>query len=235
MSDSEHVLEFDRVTVLPDEHLTTGGLREVTFALRAGEVATVQVEEGRENVPLADTAEGLIVADEGRVTFLGEAWESMSAHRQANRRGLVRRVFHHYGWVSNLSILDNICLAEFHHTHRRSGEVIEEAQALARRFGLDGIADARPSRVSGLVLRKLEWVRALLGRPALVLLERPLFGAPRADAPLLIAAVAEEARRGAAVLWLTDEPRVCGCRDFESCKRFRMEGERLLPLAAEGA
>ena len=234
MSDAPYVLEFDRVTVLPDEHLSAG-LREVSFALRAGEVGIVQVEEGREHVPFADAAEGLVVPDQGCVTFRGEDWESMSAHRQANRRGLVRRVFHHYGWVSNLSILDNICLAELHHTHRRLGEVIEEANALARRFGLDGIPAARPSRVPALALRKLEWVRALLGRPELVILERPLFGAPRADASLLIAAVAEEARRGAAVLWLTDEPRVCGCRGFESCKRFGMQGEQLLPLAAEGA
>ena len=234
MSDSKYVLEFDRVTVLPDEH-STAGLREVSFALRGGEVGIVQVEEGREHVPLADTAEGLIVVDEGRVSFRGEDWESMSAQRQANRRGLVRRVFHHYGWVSNLSVLDNICLAEFHHTHRRPGEVLDEAQALARRFGINGIPDARPSRVPVLILRKLEWVRALLGRPELVILERPLFGAPRADAPLLIAAVAEEVRRGVAVLWLTDEPRIFECREFGSCKRFEMKGERLLPLPVEGA
>ncbi len=234
MAEPDIILQFEGVTVLSDTHLAVG-LREVSFALRAGEVAIVEVEEGREHVPLADVAEGLILADEGRVAFMGEGWETMSAHRQANRRGRIRRVFHNYGWVSNLSVLDNICLAEFHHTHRPHGDVVDEAVALARRFGIGEIPDARPSRVLGLVLRKLEWVRALLGRPALVILERPLFGAPRADASLLLAAVAEEARRGAAVVWLTDEPRVCGCKDFESCKRFKMEGERLVPLAPEGA
>lgn len=234
MSDPAHVLEFEGVTVLPDPHLAVA-LREVSFALRAGEVGIVEVEEGREHVPLAETAEGLVSPDAGRVSFLGEEWAAMSADRQADRRGLIRRVFHHYGWVSNLSVLDNLCLAEWHHTNRPQDEVVEEARALARRFGIDAIPDARPSRVAGLVLRKLEWVRALLGKPTLTILERPLFGAPRADAALLISAVAEEARRGTAVLWMTDEPRVCTCRDFGPCKRFRMEGERLLPLAAEGA
>jgi len=234
MSEPSCVLEFDGVTVHTDTHLVAG-LREVSFALRAGEVGIVHVEEGREHVPLADIAEGLVGADEGRVAFLDEAWEAMSAHRQANRRGLIRRVFQNYGWVSNLSLLENLCLAECHHTHRPRGEVVDEIAALARRFGLDAIPEARPSRVPALMLRKFEWVRALVGRPSLVILERPLFGAPRADAPLLITAMADEARRGAAVLWLTDDPRVCGCRDFEACKRFKMEGERLLPLAEEGA
>ncbi len=234
MDRSAYILEFDHVTVRPDSHLVAG-LHDVSFALAAGEIGVVEVEEGREHVPLADAAEGMIVPDEGCVSFMGERWEEMGFHAQAERRGRIRRVFQHYGWISNLDVMENIGLAERHHTHRSEHDIIDEARNLARRFGLEDIPDERPSRVHGLTLRKLEWVRALMGRPALLILERPSFGAPRADAPLLIEAVIEEARRGVAVLWVTDEARVCECRDFGRVKRFKMDGARLRALSTEGA
>ncbi len=228
------ILQFDGVTVPPDAH-ASAGVCDVSFCLEAGEIGLVEVEEGREFVPLADAAAGLVLPATGRVRFMGQPWAEMSAHRQSDQRGRIRRVFQHYGWISNLDVMENVCLAECHHTHRPEREIIAEAQALARRFGVNEVPAERPSRVHSLVLRKLEWVRALLGQPALVILERPLLGAPRADAGLLIEAVIEEARRGAAVLWLTDEPGVCGCGRFERLKHYRMDGERLGGPVAEGA
>ena len=234
MNATRPILEFEGVTVTPDVH-SAAGLRDVSFSLEAGEIGLVEVEEGREHVPLADAAEGLALPDAGTVRFMGESWVDMGAHRQADQRGRIRRDFQHYGWISNLDVMENICLAECHHTHRPEREIIGEAEALARRFGINEVPALRPSRVHSLVLRKLEWVRALLGQPALVVLERPLLGAPRADTGLLIAAVIEEARRGAAILWLTDEPLVCERGRFERVKRYRMDGERLGVPAAEGA
>lgn len=228
------LLEFESVTVPPDAHISAG-VRDISFILEAGEIGLLEVEEGREQVPLADAAEGLLIPGAGVVRFMGQPWAEMSAHRQADQRGRIRRVFQHYGWISNLDVMENICLAECHHTHRPEREIVAEARELARRLGVNEIAATRPSRVHPLVLRKLEWVRALLGRPALVILERPLLGAPRADAGLLIEAVIGEARGGAAVLWLTDEPAACECQRFERVKRFKMDGERLCAAPAEGA
>lgn len=230
----ESVLELRDVTVAQGGGLAVA-IQNVSFRLDAGEIGLVCLEEGREHTVLADVAEGLVVPDAGEVAFLGETWESMSVHRQSAMRGRIRRVFHQDGWISNLDVLENICLAECHHTHRPEAEIIAEAVALARRFGVEEIPESRSSRVAPALLRKLEWVRALLGQPALVILERPLQGALRADAQRLIDAVIEEAGQGAAILWLTDEPRVCECREFARLKRFKMDGERLCPLAGEGA
>lgn len=230
---SPTILEFENVTVQVEEQPSTG-LQDASFRLDAGEIALVEVEESHEHLLLADVAEGLIPPDKGRVAFMGDPWDSMGAQQQSARRGRIHRVFQGDGWISNLDIMENICLAECHHTRRPEAEIAAEALALARRFGLSEIPSTRSARVPLATLRKLEWVRALLGQPDLVLLERPLLGALRADAPLLIEAVAEEARRGAAVLWITDESCVCAYRQFERLKRFRMEGERLRPSSGEG-
>jgi phospholipid/cholesterol/gamma-HCH transport system ATP-binding protein len=152
----------------------------------------------------------------------------MHASRQALNRGRTRRVFEHYGWISNLDIIENLCMAECHHGRRPLAEVVDEAQALARRFGLDRVPEGRPTRAHGMLLRKLEWVRAFMGTPALIVFERPLRGAAKADAPVFFEAVCEAVERGASVLWMTDEERAWECSAFARAQRFRMEGERLV-------
>ena len=152
----------------------------------------------------------------------------MGAFRQNTQRGRIRRVYEHYGWVANLDVMENLCLAECHHTRRGLEDIQQEILGLARRFGLEEVPDARPARVNHLILRKLEWVRAFVGSPDLIVLERPLFGAPKADAPKLLGAIGEAARRGVAVLWISDEANVLECRDLAVTRRFRMDGDNMV-------
>ena len=221
-------LEFKNVTVRPSTH--TGGLSGAEFALRRGEIMTVMLEEGRESTPLASLAQGLITPDSGTVFFNGEDWAQMGLHRQAEARGRTRRVFDHYGWISNLDVLENLCLAECHSTTRSPDDVEQEVRALARRFGIDTIPDARPTRVHSLTLRKLEWVRAFVGAPELIILERPCFGAPRADVGKLIEAIGEAALRGVAVLWMAEDVSGWTSTAEAEIRRFQMLGERLVAV-----
>lgn len=227
MQELAAILEYKDVTV----HTVSsqmGGISGVNLSLGRGEIALVNLEEGREHIPLAPLAQGVLVPDSGRVFFHGADWTEMSASRQSIERGRIRRVYEHYGWVTNLDVMENLCLAECHHTRRPLAEVEEEVKGLARRFGMESIPAARPTRVHGMVLRKLEWVRAFVGTPELILLERPLFGAPKADSPKLIEAVCEASRRGVAVLWLTEDVRVMECRELGTVRRFRMDGEKFV-------
>ena len=231
MQEQTAILEFKGVTVRSASSQISG-ISQIDFSLGRGEIAVVSLEEGREHIPLAPLAQGLLAPDSGCVMFQGEDWAEMKASRQSVERGRIRRVYEHYGWVTNLDVMENLCLAECHHTRRTMDEVMQEVGGLARRFGLDDIPDARPTRVHGMVLRKLEWVRALVGTPSLIILERPLFGAPKADAPKLMEAVCEASRRGVAVLWLTEDERVMECRSLGAVRRFRMDGEKLVAVSS---
>ena len=195
-----------------------------------GAMMLVQIEEGADELPLADAAVGLIEPDAGRVEFLGEIWPGMNASRQALMRGRIGRVFEHAGWVSNLDILENVCLAECHHTHRPLREIVEEAEGLARFFGVDGIPPGRPAFASNTTLRRLEWVRALLGRPALLILERPAHGMPKDCVYRLIDAVVRAAEQRAAVLWTTCETRDWEHTALQKAARFVMQGAAMVPF-----
>ena len=226
------ILEFEAVT-LRSTSPQVEDMEEVSFCLRAGDIVLLRLEEGREHLPLADAAEGLLAPDAGRVNFCGESWSGMAPHRQSDLRGRIRRVFDTYGWVSNLDVAENLCLSESHHTPRPPAEILAEAEGLARRFGLPGIPDARPARVPAATLRRLEWVRAFMGQPALLLLERPLTGCARECLGGLTEAVAAVAERGAAVLWMTGEDRDWTQVKLTGMKRYAMQGPKLLPLAGE--
>jgi phospholipid/cholesterol/gamma-HCH transport system ATP-binding protein len=227
MPEPTSILEFDNVSAAA-RSIHVGAVRDLRLRLGPGEIAWVALEEGREHTSLAALAQGLIEPVAGCVRFLGECWSEMGPTRQSQMRGRIRRVFEHYGWITNLDVIENLCLAEYHHTARPLDEIVEEARALARRFGLEAIPDSRPTRVNGRVLRKLEWVRALLGRPELVILERPLFGAPKDDAPRLSGAVCEATRRGTAVLWLSDDSRDLKGPELAAVRRYRMDGEQIV-------
>jgi len=229
MHDLTPILEFKDVTFSsPTSQLS--GLKEVSFTLNRGEIVVVELEEGREHIPLASLAQGLVVQDAGHVCFKSEDWREMSASRLAVQRGLIRRVFEHYGWITNLDMMENMSLAESYHTGRDMDDIAQEIRALARRFGIDPLPDSRPTRIHTMILRKLEWVRAFVGTPDLILLERPFFGAPKADASKLVQAVCEAARRGVAVLWMEDDPRFLESGEMATVRRFRMNSEKLVAV-----
>jgi len=221
------ILEFENVTIHAGS-LQTTGIKGVNFSLMRGDIALVTVEEGREHIPLAPLAQGLLTPDSGKVYFAGECWEDVGPGRQSMMRGRIRRVFEHYGWVTNLDMMENLCLAESHNTQRPLEDIQQEVCSLARRFGMAEVPVARPTRVHGLILRKLEWVRAFVGAPDLIVLERPFAGAPKADAALLIEAVCDAAKRGVAVLWISDDLRAFKCREMACVRCFRMDGDKML-------
>lgn len=226
MQELTAILEFKTVTLRPSSQVA--GMNGVEFALNRGDIMAVELEEGREHTHLAPLAQGLVTPDSGTVYFESEDWTAMGMHRQAAARGRTRRVFEHYGWVSNLDVMENLCLAECHSTKRSQDDIEQEVRAMARRFGIDDIPDTRPTRVHSMLLRKLEWVRAFVGAPELIILERPCFGAPKADAARLIEAIGDAAIRGVAVLWLADDVKCLDAIGTTAVRRFRMQGERMV-------
>lgn len=233
MKSTAPVLQFEKVTVAGRSEGITS-VTDVSLVVERGSIVIVLLEDGREQTLLAEAAQGLAAPEHGRVLFRGRSWQDMSDDEQSKERGRTRRVFDHYGWISNLDVAENICLSECHHTGRRTDDVLTEADVWCRRFGMARIPSGRPARVPSQTLRKLEWVRAFLGQPDLMILERPLFGVARGEAQLLGAAVREAVERGVACLWLSEDRPAADFGTVVKMSRYRMEGERVLPVAQEG-
>lgn len=229
MNPNDPILEFEDVTIAAAvrEH---AGLSHVSARFGPGTLTLIQMEPGNEQLPLTDLATGLLCPAEGRVLFQGEAWTEMPPEQVGQRRAQIGRVFDGHGWISNLNVNENVTLAQRHHTRRPDAEILAEAEALARAFGLNELPKIRPALVAPRDLRRAEWIRGFLGRPLLVLLERPMKGMPLEHLPRLISAVKETMARGAALLWLTDEDQVWQNPDLWDATRYAMQGQTLTPV-----
>ena len=226
------VLEFEQVSI-PASVAYDAPMRDVSFHLEEGQLMLIRVDEASDHLPLADAAQGLISPASGAVRFLGEEWWQMGARREGQMRGKTRRIFESEGWISNLDVTENILLSEYHHTHRSADELITEARALAHRFGLAEIPAGRHVRIHAATLRKLDWVRAFMGRPELILLDRSVLGVSRPDVALLVGAVREALSRGAAVIWITLEGCIWNHPELADAVRYAMHRDVMVRESAE--
>ena len=206
MPDATPILEFTGVTVEADATYDSG-VWNVSLRLMPGEMALVRMERGSLRLPLADAAQGLTDLAEGAVTFLGRDWRDVPPAEADRRRGRIGRVFDEgagSGWLSNLDVDENVMLAQRHHTARPRKEIADEAARLAQMFKLPGLPRGRPAHARPHDLARAGLVRAVLGHPDLLILERPTQGYPELLPPIVN--VVRAARlRGAAVLWTTAE------------------------------
>jgi phospholipid/cholesterol/gamma-HCH transport system ATP-binding protein len=237
MAESKAVLELAGVTVESDPAYDTP-LWNVSLRLAPGELALVRLERGVVRLPLADAAEGLAEHYDGTASFLGRDWRTVSAGEGAALRGRIGRVFDAFGapgagWVSHLDVDENVVLARRHHTRRPSRAIEAEAAKLSRMFGLPGLPRGRPAQTRAPDLQRAACVRAFLGAPDLVLLERPEQGVYPDVMPPLINAVRSARGRGAAVVWLTDNAAAWGDRGIRPTWRCVMSGSQMLVLSAE--
>jgi phospholipid/cholesterol/gamma-HCH transport system ATP-binding protein len=198
----KQVLELQDVTACAGDRYAMG-LSGVSLSLAGGEAAILTVSKAGEGTPLADLCCGLEDPATGDVRFLGLSWTKRSAAQATRARGHIGRVWRDSAWVGNLDMDENILLPQMHHTHRPAAEVLEQARALARSFGLDDLPRERPAKTSEQIRQKAQWVRAMMGTPELLLLEYPDEVADEADRLRLALAVDRMRAGGAAVLWIT--------------------------------
>lgn len=226
------ILKFSEVTIESSAHYETGLWRS-SLELNKGELLLVRIERENERLPLADATEGLVPPTQGRVMFLGEDWQHMSADHAAAQRGKIGRLFDDEGWISDLEVDQNIMLAQHHHTLRSEQAILEEALQLARVFGLPGLPRGRPASLRRWDLRKAACIRAFLGQPAFIILEQPVRGVYADLLAPLVSAVQSARKRGAAVLWTVTDPKIWNHPGILATSRARMFGSQLRTVETE--
>lgn len=227
MNEQKTILQFDDVT-LGDPERNEIEMESVGFRLGPGDSLVVETREEAACPPIAAAAQGILEPMQGCVRFMGEDWRAMTADAVASHRSRIGRVYESHAWVSNLDLDENITLARRHHSRQPIPEIIDEARALARRFGLEDLPAVRPAWAKRREWRISQWVRALLGKPSLLLLERPTREAADEECSAWIAAVEEAREQGAAVLWVLSDQRVLRNQSIRPARHARFENKRLI-------
>jgi phospholipid/cholesterol/gamma-HCH transport system ATP-binding protein len=218
-------------TAVPVDPFVGGATLIVSINLQGGELALIRIENRQQGVTLADACAGLIRPQSGTVQFLGKDWSVLPPDIANALRGQIGRVFSKGGWLSHLTLLENILLSQLHHTRRPVEDLRDEACRLAQRYNLPGVPMGRPNDVVQIDLRRSACVRAFMGRPSLILLEDPTSGGFSEMIPSLVNTIRDSLNRGAAVIWLTVENTIWRDQSIPANDRYRFAGGKLMEVA----
>ena len=171
----------------------------LSIALRGGTFATLLGPNGAGKSTLFQLLTGLFVPDAGQIEVAGHSMQRV-ATRALRHIGVV---FQQMSLDLDLSVRANLLFHADLHGLPRADALARIAQGCQGA----GLADdlERPVReLSGGNRRKVELVRALLHRPALLLMDEPTVGLdPKSRRDLLTTVRAEVTARATAVLWAT--------------------------------
>lgn len=202
-----------------------GGLcPPMDLVLRRGDFVLIEVGTAERGTAIADACAGLSPLRGGTATFQGRAWSAMAPAYADAMRGRIGRTYVAEVWLEHLSVRDNVLLGQLHHTRSDAAALTEQAARLARRFGLPGLPLGYPRDLPWEDERRAALVRALIGEPALLLLESPTRGSFAELGEALINAVGQARDRGAAVLWLTTNANLWADASLPATRRYRLVG-----------
>ena len=202
-------------------------LARTSLSLAQGSFELIDAGDQARASAFAELCSGLVYPAAGTVRFLGHEWRAVPNDFANALRGRIGRTFAGETWLPGLSLLENILLQQRHHTSRTDAEVIAEASALARAFGLPGLPMSRPEEATPIDRVRASLVRAFVGSPAFVILEHPLQGRYIDLLEPLVNVIGRARRRGAAILWLTLTPATWAMRNLPITGRLRLSEARL--------
>ena len=174
------------VPVLEVEQLSKsfGGVqavKEVTFALDAGELLALIGPNGAGKTTCFNMLNGQLRADSGSVRLNGRQLLGLPP-RRIWRLG-VGRTFQITATFASMTVRENIQMALLSHHHRHTGmwrpatgQFIDEAEALLARVGMQGQSERACGVLAYGDIKRVELAVALANEPTLLLMDEPTAG-----------------------------------------------------------
>jgi branched-chain amino acid transport system ATP-binding protein len=179
-------------------------LKDVTFKVGRRTVTGLIGPNGSGKTTLLNVINGVYRADRGGVWFDGVA---LGRERPSELAALgVSRTFQSARVFSTLTVLQNLFIPLLHQERPERAATSAKAAELLRFVGLERFADHTASELSGGQKRLLEFARALVTQPRLVLMDEPFAGVHPAIKSTLIGCIKETVKRyGASFLVVSHE------------------------------
>ena len=166
-------------------------LDDMNLQLRSGQVLALLGANGAGKSTAVSVMLGLVDADQGEATLLGQQPQAMDARR---RTGVM---------LQSTTLPDTLKVGEFlAMTRGYYAQPLSVADCVAM-AGLDGLLDRRYGKLSGGQQRRVQFAMAICGRPQVLFLDEPTTGLDIEARQQMWSAIRERAAAGCAVLLTT--------------------------------
>ena len=185
-----------------------GGLRalkEVSLELEVGRIVGLIGPNGSGKTTLLNVIAGAYDPDAGSVVIDDRETTGWPAHKVAACR--VARTFQNIRLFANLTVLENVELAAYAVSNKRSARAV--AQDHLHEMGIEEDQDRRASTLAYGVQRRVEIARAVAAAPRYLLLDEPAAGMNEAESDALLETIAElRSRYGFGILVIDHDLRL---------------------------
>ena len=182
-----------------------------TLQLARGETLFVRGPSGCGKSTLLSLLAGVMVAEHGQISALGQPWRALSsARRDRFRAEHLGYIFQQFNLLPYLSVLDNVCLPCRFAPGRAARAPAGSAESLLARTGLPERLWRQPAGALSIgQQQRVAAARALIGAPELVIADEPTSaldeGLREAFMALLLGACREA---GAALVFVSHDARL---------------------------
>ncbi|MEM7417311.1 MAG: phosphonate ABC transporter ATP-binding protein [Gemmatimonadota bacterium] len=155
-------------------------LREVTFSVARREVVGLVGASGAGKSTLLRAIQRLVEPTSGSVRLEGREVTALSSAELREARRAMGMIFQEHALVDRLTVMENILVGTLGRTslwtamrRRFPQDDVTEAFQLLDRVGLSGFEDRRCDELSGGQKQRVGIARALIQKPALLLVDEP--------------------------------------------------------------
>ena len=200
--------------VLTVDHLAKsfGGVeavRDVSFALTAGEIVAMIGPNGAGKTTCFNLVNGQLAPDAGSVTLLGRRIDGLPPRTIA--RAGVGRTFQIAATFASMTVRENVQMALIAHAGEQRGIAaratdihLEEANDLLGRVGMTALADLGCATLAYGDAKRIELALALANAPKLLLMDEPTAGMSTRARNRLMQLIGDLARRDSLAVLFTE-------------------------------
>lgn len=143
-------------------------LRDISLEVKKGEIIVILGPSGCGKSTFLRCLNGLEIMSSGEI-FLDSKLVGKDDWNYVRQK--IGMVFQNYELFWHMSVIDNLLLAPIKVQKRKKEEVLDQAQRLLARMGLEGKMHAMPSQLSGGQKQRVAIARALCMHPEILLLD----------------------------------------------------------------
>lgn len=167
--------------------------------MKAGSIHALLGENGAGKSTLVKVIFGLVRPDSGKMWLNGQSFSP--ANPQEARAAGIGMVFQHFSLFDAMTVTENIALGIDYRLSRQM--LADQISALSEEYGLPLDPTRRVGNLSAGERQRVEIIRALMGRPRILIMDEPTSVLTPQEAEILFATLRKLTNTGTSILYIS--------------------------------